>query len=76
MNNFKPEYKEMTFEEMEIEHARILNADDNVTNVQLLIRFHRGMLYLEICSRFDENCDFKKWILEKLGISYDLLDDI
>jgi len=62
----------MTLDEIKGEHAQILIADNKVTNVQLFIRFHRGMLYLETYRRYRQESNFVQWISANLGISYDV----
>jgi hypothetical protein len=69
---FNTVYNEMSLDEIKGEHEQILIADNNVTKVQLFIRFHRGMLYLETFRRFEQKTNFKQWILDNLGITYDV----
>ena len=69
---FNTEYDKMSLHEIKDQHAKILIADNKVTNVQLFIRFHRGLLYLETFRRYEQETNFDQWILDNLGISYDV----
>jgi hypothetical protein len=71
VTSFNTDYSKMTLEEIKREHQMLMMADEKVTNVQLVIRFHRGLLYLET-SMQQEITNVKNWISEELGVSYDV----
>ena len=70
VTSFNTNYMQMSLEEIKREHQRLMMVDEKLTNVQLIVRFYIGLLYLETARRL-EITNFK-WISEELGVSYDV----
>ncbi|KAJ7318270.1 hypothetical protein OS493_038070 [Desmophyllum pertusum] len=75
MSTFKhKKYKEMSIEELKATHAEIIETEQKIENIQLLVKYYRGRLYLaaySLVTKSDAPNGFKKWFRTELGVIYE-----
>ena len=51
-------------------HAQIVIEEQSVRNLELIVVFHRGLLYLSACNLAPVDVNIKDWFTKEFGVSY------
>jgi hypothetical protein len=68
--NFRTDFNEMDAGELKREHAKIVAQEKMIQNLDLVVKYQRGMLYLAAYKTAEDCGNFKKWFREELGVVY------
>jgi hypothetical protein len=60
----------MTFLQIKAEHTKILAEEVAIQTMDLMVKYHRGMLYLAANKSVGEEKNYKKLFYEELGVVY------
>ena len=71
--NFPTNFGKMSIDELIQMHSIILNQEGKLTQLQLILRFQKGMLYTEAYNRQKNNENLKQWFRDNLGVSYQVV---
>lgn len=68
---FKLDFNNMPLDEMKREHNHILQQENNVASLDLLVKYHRGLLYLASRSKRPNDVNAKDWYFNEFGVKYE-----
>ena len=68
--DFETNFRDMSMEQMVLNHAKIVQQEGVVQDVDLVLKYHRGLLYCVAYGQkpAEENC--RNWFREKFGVVY------
>jgi len=68
--DFPTDFSNCTLAELLAIHTEILKQETNVENMNLMVKFHRGMLYLAAYKGAMQEHNITAWFQTKLGVNY------
>ena len=67
---FPSDIKSMNVEQMKQFHTRLMKQEQIVQDIDLLLKFHRGYLYLIARSKLPQETNVKDWFHTEFGVVY------
>ena len=67
--DFETTFNTMTIEQLKVTHAKLVEQEKALQNLDLIVKYHRGLLYLSFCTHANTQ-DYNTWIQEQLGVVY------
>lgn len=68
--NYRTDFQTMTIPEMKRSHAEIIEREKTIEGMDLLLKFHRGFLYLITYSKKPSNQTARAWFKTTFGVPY------
>jgi len=68
--DFQNNFNELSMEELKVQHIKIIQQETVVQNLDLVLKYNRGLLYLSASVHANKEINLKTWIKDEFGVSY------
>ena len=68
--DFQTDFSRFTLPELQTVHAQIVKQEENVQNLDLVIKFYGGMVYISAYQSAQLEPDIAEWFQSQLGVNY------